>query len=111
MESQSVGKLFRFSNYSSISKWARQVCDFGMAKISLDNRLTLSVCRAPQNLTGKLAGYLTVLADHFAVDDRIVHADGTLDQSSGLSGIIVRPFRLTRVNRIRIKNCKIGGET
>jgi len=70
-----------------------------------------TVRRAPQNLSGKLSGYLTIFADHFAVNDRIVHANGSLDQSSGFSRIIVRPFRLTRVNRIGIKDCEIGRVT
>ena len=63
----------------------------------------LPVHRVAQNLSGKLAGQFTVLKENSAVDNGIMHAHRTLDETFRLAWIVVRPFGLAGVDLVGIE--------
>src|SRR5262245_39390397 len=73
----------------------------------LCRRSLLPVERAAQDLSRQLAAHPAVFLYHATVNDRVVHTVGALDQPLASRRIVVGPFRLMGVHRVRIKDRQI----
>src|SRR5262245_48704112 len=74
---------------------------------SLSRRSLFPVERTAQDLSRQLAAHPAVFVYHGAVDDRVVHAFGALDQPLASRRIVVGPFRLMGIHRVRIEDREI----
>src|SRR5262245_58070897 len=74
---------------------------------SLSRRSLFPVERAAQDLSRQLAADPPVFLYHGAVNDRVVHTFGALDQPLASRRIIVGPFRLMGVHRVWIEDRQI----
>src|SRR6266536_5448483 len=65
---------------------------------SSSRRFLFPIERTAKDLSRQLAAHAAVFVYHCAVDDRIMHAFGTLDQPLASRRIVVGPFRLMSID-------------
>src|SRR5262245_60697224 len=78
-----------------------------MSLPSSSRRFLFPVEWAAQDLSRQLAAHPPVFLYHGTVNDRVMHTVGTLDQPLASRRIVVGPFRLVGIHRVRIEDRQI----